>query len=180
VLKSIDSVEFGRGIYHNNWYFNVTLSSPHLETANSEYSFQIIVMKSLDDNVYSFAIDEFPIMKRESIHTFWIDMVEKHKKIRIKSFQQIEYNELELDMKNVGITQSLQSILTEYNAMNTNELKHIIQKSEMNTDDEQLLIFSEIANEILDKRWNEEMMKEQILYDQHIDGIVHNQRMDEM
>ena len=182
-LKRTLSIEYGRGIYHDNWYFTIVLSSTHLQSTNQEQEFHLIVMKSLDDSVYSFAIDEFPLMKSESINAFWKQMVDRHKALRESSFEQIEREELALDLKQVGVTASLQELMEEFNGKGDEELSRIVErgvKERPNTGTEgpaetrareREALFAELANDVLDARWDQQMLLEQEKYDQHVGSL---------
>ena len=61
VLERILSAETQEGVFHANTFLHLELSSPHLKGGKFFTRHEVMVMKSLDDGVYSFAIDEFPV-----------------------------------------------------------------------------------------------------------------------
>ena len=181
-LHSIQSVEYGRGIYHNNWYFTLVLASEHLQHESSQQTFTIIVMKSLDDDVFSFAIDEFPSMQKKSIAAFWRNMVDRHKVLRLESFQRIEREELERDMRNSGMTRTLDEIMATLNTKNGQELEGIVRaakesaggggEEDVSNKAAEDAIMSEIASDILDARWDAQMAEEQKNFDVHVESLI--------
>ena len=159
-----------------NYYFTITLTSPEFNaptttTISPGQIFDLIVMKSLDDDVYSFAIDEFPEFSETNIHTYWIQMVEKHKLLREISFQQIEKEELNRDARNVGID-NVENVIEELKNKNNEALQKWMKETEAKEKNlEKREIYLELGNEILDARWNVMVEKEQSEFDVHVDLV---------
>ena len=174
-LSTIHSSEKGKGVFHMNYYFTITLTSPEFNapttTTTSGQIFDLIVMKSLDDDVYSFAIDEFPEFSETNIHTYWIQMVEKHKLLREISFQQIEKEELNRDARNVGID-NVENVIEELKNKNNEALQKWMKETEAKEKNlEKREIYLELGNAILDARWNVMVEKEQSEFDVHVDLV---------
>ena len=51
------------------------LACPHFKSGSAVESFDVMVMRHLEDSTYSFAIDEFPEMTEDAIEEFWIEKV---------------------------------------------------------------------------------------------------------
>ena len=96
-------------MYNFNTFLTLRLGSPHLEDPSKTSvhevrlicltslsspspfsSMQVIVMKSKEDGVLSFAIDEFPVMQDDAIEEFWIQKVEQHRATREATFARLE------------------------------------------------------------------------------------------
>lgn len=92
-LKKIVSAETQAGAYHNSIFIQMEFTSPHLEGGTSITSHNVVVMRNLNDDVLSFAIDEFPKMDEEAIEEFWIRKVERARKFREEEFARIEREE---------------------------------------------------------------------------------------
>jgi hypothetical protein len=63
------------GIYHWNTLLKLELSSPHFVSGKDTEEYNMVVMKHKDDELMSFAIDEFPEMTESSIEQFSIEKV---------------------------------------------------------------------------------------------------------
>jgi hypothetical protein len=110
-------------------------------------------------------------------------MVDRHKALRESSFEQIEREELALDLKQVGVTASLKELLEEFNGKGDEELSRIVEKGvkeRPNTGTEgtaetrareREALFAELANDVLDARWDQQMLLEQEKYDQHVGSL---------
>ena len=93
-LKRIVSAATSRGVYHDNWFLKVELTSPHLARGILS-AHDIIVMKSIEDGVLSLAIDEYPAMSQRSIDAFTRRKIERHKAQREVLFAEMEKDFLE-------------------------------------------------------------------------------------
>ena len=83
------TAEAEEGVYHFNIFLTLELSSDHFKSGKSSESFGIIVLRSNEDGVLSFAIDDFPEMTEASIEQFWINMVEEHRRKRNLKFLEV-------------------------------------------------------------------------------------------
>ena len=83
-LRRILSATKQTGVYHDIITLKIELSSAHFDSGSSSETFDVIVLKSLEDGLWSFAINEFPRMKEHAIEEYWIEMVEKHRQLRVK------------------------------------------------------------------------------------------------
>ena len=63
------------GIFHFNTFMVLELACPHFKSGSAVESFDVMVMRHLEDSTYSFAIDEFPEMTEDAIEEFWIEKV---------------------------------------------------------------------------------------------------------
>ena len=79
-----------RGVFHDNTFLELELASPHLRSGAGADSFDVVVMRALDDGVRSLAIDEFPEMTDDAIERFWIEKVERHRSAREEAFAKLE------------------------------------------------------------------------------------------
>ena len=66
------------------------LESPYYKDQKKKHTFHVTVMRSLDDNSWSFAIDTFPLMDPQKIEEFWERMVEQHREKRRVLFAEWE------------------------------------------------------------------------------------------
>ena len=57
-LREVLSAQEQDGIFHHNVFLRVSLASPHYANRRETAEFDMIVMRSYDDGVLSFAIDE--------------------------------------------------------------------------------------------------------------------------
>eukprot|EP01036_Dinobryon_divergens_P024306 gene24306-32742_t len=90
-LKRLVSAEYQIGVYHENTILNLELSSPYFKSGKTTESFEIVVMKHLEDGVRSFAINEFPEMNEDAIEEFYIRKVEARRRKREESFRRLEF-----------------------------------------------------------------------------------------
>ena len=65
------------GIYHTNYILTIDLKSEHFDSDLETERYEFIVMKHLEDNVTSFAVNEFPKMKENKIEEFYIEKVKE-------------------------------------------------------------------------------------------------------
>ena len=86
-LDEVLSHERSDGIFHINTSLKLQLSSKHW---NTPQIFEFIVMDHKEENIRSFAIDEFPVMNEKDIEQSWIKKVQKKKIIREKTFRRLE------------------------------------------------------------------------------------------
>ena len=93
-LKTIVSAETMAGAYHDSIFMQMQLTSPHLEGRDTTVTtHDVVVMRNVNDNVRSFAIDEFPKMNEDAIEEFWIRKVERAREFRENEFARIERDE---------------------------------------------------------------------------------------
>jgi hypothetical protein len=90
-LNRLISAEYQIGVYHENTILNLELSSPFFKSGKTTESFEIVVMKHLEDGVRSFAINEFPEMNEDAIEEFYIRKVEARRRKREESFRRLEF-----------------------------------------------------------------------------------------
>lgn len=93
-LQSILKAERNEGIYHLNTIILLELASPYFKSKKETEIFEMIVMTHKDDEIRSFAIDEFPVMDEDAIETFWNEKVEEKRKLREESFRRLELEAL--------------------------------------------------------------------------------------
>ena len=62
-IANITSAWLQDGIYHVNTILNIDFKSDYFKSKKTIESYEIIIMKSKEDNVQSIAIDEFPVMR---------------------------------------------------------------------------------------------------------------------
>ena len=91
-LKTIVSAETMAGAYHDSIFMQMQLTSPYLEDTKVT-THDVVVMRNVNDNVRSFAIDEFPKMNEDAIEEFWIRKVERAREFRENEFARIERDE---------------------------------------------------------------------------------------
>jgi len=94
-LVRVETAHTQRGVFHDNLFMTVSLASPHFDGGASISKHDVIVMRKLEDDVRSFAIDEFPIMDENAIEDFWIQKVEAHRRDRERLFRDMEIAERE-------------------------------------------------------------------------------------
>ncbi|ETW08878.1 hypothetical protein H310_01373 [Aphanomyces invadans] len=87
IYTSLDLVQIKNastqvGEFHFMTYMHLDLASPHYKSRQPVESFSVVVMQSKADDVWSFAIDDFPVMDEDAIEMYWIDMVEKRRRAR--------------------------------------------------------------------------------------------------
>ena len=75
VLERVIDAHAQEGIFHHNIFLTLELSSPYFAGNHSTSIHEVMVMDSLEDGVWSFAIDEFPVMDEDAIEAFWIQRV---------------------------------------------------------------------------------------------------------
>ena len=94
------------GIYHTNYILTIDLKSEHFESDMGTERYEFIVMKHMEDNVTSFAINEFPRMKEKKIEEFYI------KKVKAKVIEK-EDTILRLRVENLFFDHSLPEGVTD-------------------------------------------------------------------
>ena len=77
-------------MFHLNYLTRVRIASPHYKDGAPHHDYELIVMNNKDDDSWSFAIDEFPVMAEEAIEAFWVEKVMQHKVQREEFFQELE------------------------------------------------------------------------------------------
>lgn len=77
------------GVYHYNTFVHLELSCPHFKSGKPTETFRMVVMKSMYDGSWSFAIEEFPQMEERAMEAFYIQKVEDHRAAREVLFQQM-------------------------------------------------------------------------------------------
>ena len=98
-LQEVVSAATQTGVFHFNYFLTLQLASPHFKDGKPSAPFEVMVMRNLEDGVFSFAIDEFPVMDEDAIESFWIEKVERHRKLREQSFAAMEAEALEEEQK---------------------------------------------------------------------------------
>ena len=94
-LAGIESAATQTGVFHFNYFLELRLASPHFKDGQPAQTFDVMVMRNLEDGIFSFAIDEFPVMDEDAIEEHWIEKVERHRKEREAAFAELEREALE-------------------------------------------------------------------------------------
>ena len=94
-LHKIASAATQTGVFHFNYFLQLEMASPHFKDGAPSAAFDVMVMRNLEDGVFSFAIDEFPVMDEDAIEEHWIEKVERHRRLREESFAAMEAEALE-------------------------------------------------------------------------------------
>ena len=89
-LSEIVSASTQVGVFHNNTFLLLRLSSEYFWDGEPTADFKVMVMKHHEDGAHSFAIDEFPEMNEDAIEKFWILKIEEQRAIRDNAFQKME------------------------------------------------------------------------------------------
>merc|ERR1711920_118574 len=151
------SLQVGR--FHNNTFLGLNLACPHFKSGNPTESFDVIVMKNLDDGSKSFAIDEFPEMRDSAIEEFWIQMVEEHRANREKVFEEwlMEANEPEFEYDANKDFNDGSKTHTSYMEMSSKALRALLSNADLPNEDQKHI------QQILDDRWDQlEALEQQI------------------
>jgi hypothetical protein len=168
-LKSIVSASTENGTYHFNVFLTLELSSTYFESTKSSEKFDFIVLKSHEDGVLSFAIDEFPLMQESAIEKYWIEMVDEHRRKREKTFFELEEKGLEADAQ---IAQNELKVLSKHVSLSAEREKY----AQMSTESLQVLEKAPTVHEYqrhiigveLDKRWKEHYRQQQKQFDENL------------
>ena len=142
-LSSIRDAWTQEGVFHHNTFLELELSSPHLKGGAATATFDVMVMRHLEDGTYSFAIDEFPEMDEDAIEMFWIEKVERHRDMREQAFKQMELEALE----HAAVTASPDLVASDLQSMTSDELLRILSQE---TDAAR----RRAALRIIDARWS--------------------------
>eukprot|EP00943_MAST-04B_sp_MAST-4B-sp1_P000062 g62.t1 len=183
-LSNIVKAEEQDGVYHYNIFLTLQLSSSHFESGKTAETFDIIVLKSFEDGVYSFAINEFPRMKALSIERYWIEMVEEHRKLRELKFLELEEQGLLEDaMNDVTSSSDVQKINPDTIDLNAEKAKfkqmstEKLNEMENNSDTYKLFNFQKyLISKELDMRWKNTYRASQLKYDEKIKQL-HGRKM---
>lgn len=100
-LKDIVSAETMAGAYHDSIFIQMQFTSPYLDGDTMVTTHDVVVMRNVNDNVLSFAIDEFPKMNEDAIEEFWIRKVETARKFREMEFARIERHEEQHELHSI-------------------------------------------------------------------------------
>mmetsp|Transcript_44589 Transcript_44589/g.100704 ORF Transcript_44589/g.100704 Transcript_44589/m.100704 type:complete len:244 (-) Transcript_44589:204-935(-) len=95
-LSKIVEAKTEYGVFHHNTYLTLELASPEFASGEKVESFRLMVMRHFEDDTLSFAIDEFPEMNEDAIERYWIEKVERNRRLREEAFQALEL-EAQLD-----------------------------------------------------------------------------------
>ena len=98
-LTQIVSAAKENGIFHDNTILELELSSPYFRSKKLFERFHVFVMTHKEDNVKSFAINEFPVMNEDAIETFHITKVEQKKMEREEYFRLLEIESMSNTVK---------------------------------------------------------------------------------
>jgi len=183
-LNKIVKAEEQNGVYHYNIFLTLELSSDYFDSGKSFETFDIIVLKSFEDGVYSFAINELPKMTENAIEKYWIEMVEEHRKLRESKFLELEAEGLLADaMKDVSSKKkdpnaiNLNAEKAKFKQMSTDALREM--EKEANSNPATTTIYNYqlylISNE-LDERWKNTYRESQLKYDEKIQHL-HGRKM---
>lgn len=94
-LNRILRAEAEKGIYHDNTIVQVELESQYFKSGAPTETFEFVIMTHRDDNVKSFAIDEFPVMDDFAIETHWIEKVKEKRRQKEESLRMLEINAIQ-------------------------------------------------------------------------------------
>ncbi len=136
-------------MFHFNYFLSLELSSPYLKGGGFFTTHEVMVMKSHEDGVRSFAIDEFPSMDEDAIEQFWIKMVESHRVEREATFKRILDEERTIHQSSKS-SESQQTLTAEKAALareSTRELRRRLADPRI-ADAEKHLVRA-----VLDERW---------------------------
>ena len=174
-LRRILSATEQTGVYHNILTLNIELSSAHFDSGSSSETFDVIVLKSLEDGLWSFAINEFPRMKDHAIEEYWIQMVEMHRQLRESKFLELEEKGL-LDeaLKDMaGADKSSKSIdlnaeRMKFKQMDTATLEELERSDDDQTTAKMYNYQKYLVSKELDLRWKDTYRASQLRYDEEI------------
>lgn len=183
-LSNIVKAEEQNGVYHYNIFLTLQLSSSHFESGKTAETFDIIVLKSFEDGVYSFAINEFPRMKEHAIESYWVEMVEEHRKLREQKFLELEEQGLLEDaMNDVTSSSNVQKINPDTLDLNAEKAKfkqmstERLNEMENNSNTYKLFNFQKyLISKELDIRWKNTYRASQLKYDEEIKQL-HGRKM---
>jgi hypothetical protein len=99
-LSQIMSAAKEDGIFHENTILELELSSPYFRSKKLFERFHVFVMTHKEDDVKSFAINEFPVMNEDAIEMFHIAKVERKKEEREQYFRLLEIESMSETVKN--------------------------------------------------------------------------------
>lgn len=140
-LSRIVSASTALGVFHNNTFLQLELSSGYFKTGLPQATFDVMVMESLDDGGNSFAIDEFPEMSDDAVEQFWIQKVERHREAREDAFKAMEMDALNLERLREPLTDN-----KKIESLGPDELLTILSQ-----DDNEMRIQEAIR--VIDQRW---------------------------
>lgn len=81
------------GVFHENMFLHLSLTSPHFKSGKPQEDFELILMRHKETGILNLAIDEFPEMSDEAVESFWRRSVDAHTRYREAVFQEWERNE---------------------------------------------------------------------------------------
>jgi hypothetical protein len=93
----INSAYSELGIYHQNTVLELELASPYFKSGFSSETFEVYILRHLDDGLISYAIDAFPVMDEKAIERYYVQKVERKKRIRESSFRILELDSVSED-----------------------------------------------------------------------------------
>ena len=156
-LIRVISAASSKGVFHDNWFITLELTSPHLILDNGATSTvrDTIVMKSHDDGLLSFAIDKYPKMKPEAIDAYMQIKIEAHKARRealIQSYER-EYKDTQLSALAAALSIDEGALLADIEMYPTRTLRKLqrLASEHANTDDSSRRIRDAIA-QVIDAR----------------------------
>jgi len=91
-LSRIYEASSAIGIFHENIFVTIELISPYFLDNIAASIHKVIIMRDLDDNSRSYAIDEFPVMEPTAIETYWMKKVDIHRYEREIEFLKLDYD----------------------------------------------------------------------------------------
>lgn len=89
-LLSPCSFSLQEGAFHENFHIDLELSSEFLASGDATSRHKVVVMRDLEDDVLSFAIDEFPVMDEAAIEEHWVRKVQAKRAVREDAFDRME------------------------------------------------------------------------------------------
>ena len=139
-LDSVLAASTQSGIFHHNTFLQLELASDFFRDGRATGTFDVMVMRHLEDGTHSFAIDEFPEMNEDAIEEFWIRKVERQRAEREEVFRA-----LEVEAAAVG-TNIPEGTSAPFDHLSSSQLYQILA---METDEGRI----QRALELIDQRW---------------------------
>ena len=174
-LRRILSATKQTGVYHDIITLKIELSSAHFDSGSSSETFDVIVLKSLEDGLWSFAINEFPRMKEHAIEEYWIEMVEKHRQLRESKFLELEekglLDEALKDMADAGKSSKsidLNAERMKFKQMDTATLEKLEHSDDGPATAKIYNYQKYLVSKELDLRWKDTYRASQLKYDEEI------------
>ena len=111
-LVNVLSAHEEEGIFHRNLVLTVDFFCPHFQSGLDVEQFEIFVMTHREDGVRSFAINEFPMMKKSAVEEFSDANSVRRRKKSEETFRRLELTAL--SPSGTSAHSSIQDLLNEY------------------------------------------------------------------